>query len=190
MLFICIITGLFSQSLAKTNNRHLSHHADPLGQVLLQLVQLGPLRLLVVIMEVEDDPVPLKLEHLLDIQAVDHAQQVDEVLALLALRLELPALDQLMDGPDVVPQVLLVDLLAEDCVLAGECSLRLLVEVLDLVLDAVVHVLVEDLEDVVLLPNVHLDVLEVFLVLEQLPVLQLLEVLPLHQFFQLPQELQ
>lgn len=131
-------------------------------------------------MEVKDNPIPLKLEHLLYVQAIDHPQQVDVVLPLLALCLELPAFDQIIDGPYVIPQVLLVDLLAEVCVLAGQGGLGLLIEVLDLVLDAVVHVLVEDLEDVVFLPYVHLDILEVFLVLEEVPVLQVLEVLPLH----------
>lgn len=45
------------------------------------------------------------------------------------------------------------------------------VEVFYLVLDTVVNVLVEDFEDIVFLPYVHLDVLEVFLVLEEVPVL-------------------
>jgi hypothetical protein len=141
-------------------------------------------------MEVKDNPIPLKLEHLLYVQAVDHPQQVDVVLPFLTLCLELPALDQIIDGSYVIPQVLLVDLLAEARVLAGQGGLGLLVEVFDLVLDAVMNVLIKYLENFVFLPYIHLDILEVFLVLEEVPVLQLLEVLPLHQLFQLPQQLQ
>lgn len=74
--------------------------------------------------------------------------------------------------------------------MTGEGRLGLFVEVFDLVFDAIMHVFVEDLENIVLLPYVHLNVLEVLLVLEEVPVLQILEVLPLHQFFQLPEELE
>lgn len=70
-------------------------------------------------MKVEDDPIPLKLKHLLNIEAIDHPQQVDEVLPLLSLCLELPVLDEVVYGSDVISEVLLVDLFTEDCVLTG-----------------------------------------------------------------------
>lgn len=71
----------------------LSNDIHLLLQVLLNPVQFSPLRLLVIIVEVEDHPIPFKLEHLLHIQTIHHPLDVDEELSLLALRLELSSTD-------------------------------------------------------------------------------------------------
>jgi hypothetical protein len=148
------------------------------------------MRLFVIVVEVKNHAVALELEDLLYVEAVDHPLQVNVVLPLLALRLKLALLCQFVDGADVVPEVLLIYLLVKDCVLTGEDGLRLFVEVFDLVFDSVVDALVEDSEYVELLPNIDLDVFEIFLCLEEVPVLEILEVFLLHQFLQSAQQLQ
>ena len=153
-------------------------------EVLLDAVELGPLRFFVVVVEVEDDAIAFELEHFLDVEAVHHALQVDVQLALLALRLELPAAHQLVQIANVLPQMPLEDLFGQSCVFGRKDGLSFLVKILHLVLDPGVHALVKDAEHVILLPHVELDVFEVLLPLEQLPklqLLQLLQLLPLHQ---------
>ena len=90
----------------------------------------------------------------------------------------------------VVTQVLLVDLLVQRTVLVHYHPLGLLVQQLYLVTDSVVDALIEYPEHVVLLPYVYMNVLEVLLGLEQLPVAQFLKLLFLHDFLQLREEVQ
>lgn len=70
--------------------------------------------------------------------------------------------------------------------------LGLFIQVLYLVADSIVNALVEYSEHVVLLPHIVLNLLELFFVFEQLPVLQFscfLYLLFLHEIFQLSQHL-
>jgi hypothetical protein len=64
--------------------------------------------------------------------------------------------------------------------------LSFFVKALQFVFDASMRALVEDNEDIILLPDVKLDILEI---LEELPELQFLQLLPLHQFLLTAQEL-
>jgi hypothetical protein len=71
----------------------ISNDVHLLLQVLLDPIQFGPLRFLIIVVEVEDDPIAFELEHILYVQAVDHPLDVDEELPLLPLGLELPSPD-------------------------------------------------------------------------------------------------
>ena len=141
-------------------------------------------------MKIEDHSVPLKLEDLLKVEAVDHPLQMDEVFPLLSLGLELAPLHNLMHRPHVLSKVALVDLFIEHCVLARKDCLHLLIHQLHFVLDPVMHALIEYFEYIELLPNVDLDILEVLLPLKQLPELQLLHFLLFHQLLEPRQQLQ
>lgn len=75
----------------------------------------------------------------------------------------------------VISQVFLVSLLVQRYVLVGNHCLSLGIEEFNLVFDAVVNCLVKYFENIVLLPYIGMDVLEIFLFMEQLPVLKLFE---------------
>ena len=148
------------------------------------------MRLLVVVVEVEDYPVLLELEHILQSQAVQDTLDVHVVLPLLRLRFEVLRFVHLEQVFDVLTQVLLVDLFVEGTVLTQDHSLCLLVQEFDLVTDSIVDALIEDPENIVLLPHVDVDVLEILFRLEQLPESQFLEFLLLHDFLQFRQQVQ
>ena len=141
-------------------------------------------------MEVEDHPVFLELEHILQSQTVKDPQNMHIIFPLLPLRLEMPTLTTLKQSLQVLPQILLVNLLVQRTVLVHYHPLSLLVQQLYLVPDLVMHTLVKHPKHVVLLPHIHMDVLEVLLCLEQLPKIQLLEILTLHYLLQLRQQQQ
>lgn len=84
---------------------------------------------------------------------------------------------------------MLVDLFVERRILIVDDFLGLLVEVFNLVFDTLLDVFVEDSEDIVLLPDIHSNLLVVALVLEEVPELQIFEIFLVHQFFQLAKKL-
>jgi hypothetical protein len=92
------------------------------------------LRLLVVVVKVEYYSVALEPEYLFQVEAANYPLQMYEVLPLLRLRLELAPLHHLMHNPDVLPEVVLVNLLIEHCVMTGEYGLHSLIHKLHLVL--------------------------------------------------------
>lgn len=144
-------------------------------------------------MEVEDHSIALESENLLHIQTVNHTLQVDIKFALLSFSLKLPASHQIVESSYVFAQVSLVDLLRERRVLRGKDGLGFFVEVLNFITDAIMNALIEDTEDIILLPHVDLDVLKVFLPLEQIPKLQLFhffDFLSFHQLLEPSQQLQ
>lgn len=69
----------------------------------------------------------------------------------------------------IVSQVLLIDLLVEGTVLATDHLLSLLIEVFNLISDSVMNTLIKYSKDIVFFPYIDMDVLKIFLSLEQLP---------------------
>lgn len=78
-------------------------------------------------MEIEDHPVLLELEHVLQVEAVQDPLHVHVVLPLLRLRFEVLRLAVLEQHLHVVSQILLVDFFVEGTVLAADDLLGLLV---------------------------------------------------------------
>lgn len=124
-------------------------------------------------MEVEDHSISLKLEHIFNVQAVHHSLQMDEQFPLLRLGLKLASSDDLIQSSDILPEMPLIDLLGKRGILRAQDCLGFFVEVFYLVFYPRMNAFVENTKDVVFLPDVELDILEIFLPLEQLPELQL-----------------
>lgn len=84
----------------------------------------------------------------------------------------------------------MVYFLVERTVLIVDNLLGFLVEEFHLVLYPIVHTLIEDSEDIVLLPDIDVNVLEILFSLKQFPIVELLELFFLHDFFKLRKEIE
>lgn len=72
---------------------------------------------------------------------------------------------------DIISQVFLVNLFVEGTVLTADDLLSLLVKVLNLIPDSVMNTFIKDSKNIVLFPNIYMDILKIFFGLEQLPVI-------------------
>lgn len=166
-----------------------SNVVHPLTHLFLQHLHLHPLWLFVIIVEIEDCPVTLEIKHFLKVKNVDDSQLMHIASSFVLLCLEGFVFDDFEDGPQVISEVSLEDLFVELGGRIVDDFLCLRIKGFYLVSDSSVNVLIKYLKNIVFLPDIYLDICEIFLTLKLFPKLKVFDLLVLHEFFELDKKL-
>ena len=135
-------------------------------------------------MEVKHYTVFLELKDIFQSQTIKNSLHVHVKFSLLGFRFEVSGLAIFKKGFDVLSKILLVYFFIERTVLIHDDALSLLIEKFDLVSDPVVNTFVKYSENIILFPDVNMNIFEVLLCLEKFPIIELFELFFLHDLLQ------